>query len=164
MIKIENVRISQAIPNMYESTSVHLSILAPLYWWSEFNNYHAHIISGTLKDDISRKVITVDDFSHEYLDDGAHPSCAISMSMLSTIAEFLNMNCSLLASSRNDFYWKQICQTLPWSYNQRRIVTLDADILKHLYATREKNTLIEWVDFYKFLDQLPYIKLITEEK
>lgn len=31
MIKIENVRISQAIPNMYESISVHLSILAPLY-------------------------------------------------------------------------------------------------------------------------------------
>ena len=61
-------------------------------------------------------------------------------------------------------YWWQMIQLLPSSYNQRRTVLLNYEVLANMYKSRKNHKLDEWKDFCKWIETLPYSELITGGK
>lgn len=61
-------------------------------------------------------------------------------------------------------YWWQMIQLLPSSYNQRRTVMLNYEVLANIYKSRKGHRLDEWREFCKWIESLPYSELITGEK
>ena len=59
--------------------------------------------------------------------------------------------------------WWQMIQLLPSSYNQRRTVMLNYEVLANMYKSRKDHKLDEWRDFCKWIKTLPYSELITGE-
>lgn len=59
--------------------------------------------------------------------------------------------------------WWQMIQLLPSSYNQKRTVMLNYEVLANIYKSRKDHKLDEWKDFCKWIKTLPYSELITGE-
>lgn len=58
--------------------------------------------------------------------------------------------------------WWQLIQLLPSSYNQRRTVMLNYEVLANIYKSRKNHKLDEWsVGFMEWIKSLPYSELIT---
>ena len=60
-------------------------------------------------------------------------------------------------------YWWQMIQLLPSSYNQKRTVQLNYEVLNHMYHSRKNHKLDEWKNFCKLLKNMPYSEFITGE-
>lgn len=135
---------------------VSVDITAPLYWWKQFDQYKIGVVtnSESTMHCIHKKEITLDDFSCEHLD-------AYSVSVLERLIEELNVNRDNLLETKNKFYWYQIIQLLPNSYNQKRTVTFDYENLRNMYHERKGHKLDEWHQFCKWVESLPYSELIT---
>ena len=58
-------------------------------------------------------------------------------------------------------YWWQMIQLLPSSYNQKRTVMLNYEVLANIYKSRKNHKLDEWIEFCKWIESLPYSELIT---
>ena len=61
-------------------------------------------------------------------------------------------------------YWWQMIQLLPSSYNQKRTVMLNYEVLANIYKSRKDHRLDEWHDFCEWIKTLPYSELITGEE
>ena len=148
--------------------NVTCDIVAPLYWWKEFDTYKV----GTVADScstmhkIADKEFTIDDFSHEHLyavtdNIGIRWNCLESLE--STI-QHLNAARECFLCIKDKDVWYQMIQLLPSSYNQRRTVQLNYQVLKNMYHARKNHKLDEWHDFCHWIEKLPYSELITGEK
>lgn len=137
---------------------VSLDIVAPLYWWKEFDTYKVGTVANSCSTmhKIHDKEFTIDDFSHEHL-------VGPSMSILKTTIDTLNYWRDAYNLYNNKEYWWNMIQLLPTSYNQRRTVTLNYSVLANMYKARKAHKLDEWVDFCKWIETLPYSELITGE-
>lgn len=62
--------------------------------------------------------------------------------------------------SAKDIWW-QLIQLLPSSYNQRRTVMLNYEVLANIYKSRRNHKLDEWHTFCDWIETLPYSELIT---
>ena len=150
---------------------VYLDITAPLYWWKEFDTYKV----GTVADSCSTmhkihaKEFTLDDFSHEHMNE-------YSLNILKATIERLNSfrNTYLyggLTYNENDKYvrfepknkyiWWQMIQLLPSPYNQKRTVMLNYEVLANMYKSRRNHKLDEWHTLCDWMETLPYSELIT---
>lgn len=138
---------------------VQCDVTAPLYWWKEADQYKV----GTVTDSCSTmhkihaKEFTLDDFSHEYLQED-------SVAVLESVIHTLNVhrewfNNKVLDNPKID--WWQMIQLLPSSYNQRRTWDLNYAVLKNIYHARRNHKLSEWHDFCDWIESLPYSELIT---
>lgn len=58
-------------------------------------------------------------------------------------------------------YFDQMIQLLPSSYNQKRTVMLNYEVLVGIYKWRKNHKLDEWREFCKWIEQLPYSEVIT---
>lgn len=58
-------------------------------------------------------------------------------------------------------FWWQMIQLLPSSYNQRRTVMLNYEVLANIYKSRRNHRLDEWHTFCEWIETLPYSELIT---
>lgn len=58
-------------------------------------------------------------------------------------------------------YWWQMIQLLPTSYNQKRTVMLNYEVLHNMYESRRHHKLDEWHVLCDWIEQLPYAELIT---
>lgn len=138
--------------------NVTCDIVAPFYWWKEFDTYKV----GTVADSCSTmhkihaKEFTFDDFSREHL--MADASCA-----LGGVIEQLNIDRNMFLETRDKKYWWQMIQLLPSSYNQKRTVQMNYQVLKHMYRARLFHKLDEWREFCDWITTLPYSELITGE-
>lgn len=150
--------------------NVTCDIIAPLYWWKEACTYRIGVTmnSCSTMHKIHAKEFTLDDFSHEHL-------VADGMYILQEIINVLN-DCrdlyqnydtySLLGefdpkiASKKDVWWQMI-QLLPSSYNQRRTVQLNYQVLRNIYHARRNHKLDEWHTFCEWIETLPYSELIT---
>ena len=135
---------------------VDLDIVAPLYWWKEFDTYKVGTIANSCSTmhKIHAKEFTVDDFSCEHL---SHDKNA-GVGVLLTIIEALNLNREIFVRSKgNDksFWWNMI-QLLPSSYNQRRTIRLNYSVLRRMYFARRTHKLDEWHTFCDWIETLPY--------
>jgi hypothetical protein len=152
--------------------TVYVDITAPLYWWKEMDTYQVGVVKNSCSTmhKIHEKEFTLDDFSCEHLTDG-------SINLLKNIIEELNKwrgwynRYDTLSEDNRGFtngtitckkdFWWQIIQLLPSSYNQKRTVMLNYEVLAGIYEFRKNHKLDEWVEFCEWIEKLPYSEIIT---
>ena len=157
---------------------VYLDITAPLYWWKEFDTYKVGTVANSCSTmhKIADKEFTLDDFSCEHLIDydlyscneadgpvinGApHIGCG-GLQLLNLTINVLNYYRDKYLSTKDKKYWWQLIQLLPSSYNQKRTVMLNYEVLTNIYKSRRNHKLDEWHTFCDWIETLPYSELIT---
>ena len=149
--------------------TVSVDITAPLYWWKEFDTYKVGTVANSCSTmhTIHKKEFTLNDFSHEHLiseyNTEAYFDPIYPIEMLELTVDTLNRLREAYLESGDKVYWYSIIQLLPTSYNQKRTVLLNYEVLRNMYHARKAHKLDEWRDFCKWIETLPYHELITEE-
>lgn len=149
--------------------TVYLDIIAPLYWWKEFDTYKVGTVANSCSTmhKIAAKEFEFDDFSHEKLINSACMEIQeqhIRLSPIQTLAttiECLNSYRDLYLQTKEKKYWWQLIQLLPSSYNQKRTVMLNYEVLANIYKSRRNHKLDEWHILCDWIEELPYSELIT---
>lgn len=167
--------------------TVYVDITAPLYWWKEFDTYKVGTVANSCSTmhKIADKEFTIDDFSHEHLVSGwvgkdangiviaipgPYEKLQSTIELLNSIREIylyvkntpkekIDWSCTPSLSAK-DIWWQMI-QLLPSSYNQRRTVMLNYEVLANIYKSRYNHKLDEWHDFCSLIEGLDYSELIT---
>lgn len=167
--------------------TVYMDITAPLYWWKEMDTYQVGVVKNSCSTmhKIAEKMFTKDDFSHEHL-------CKVKNELMAEFNEFIGSENKVHNSPYRalddiieelnqwrDFYlcykkrtdadhkkvkeiWWQMIQLLPSSYNQKRTVMLNYEVLANIYKSRKNHKLDEWGDFCKWIEKLPYSEILTD--
>lgn len=160
-------------------------VTAPLYWWKEYDTYKVGTVANSCSTmhKIADKEFTLKDFSYEHLDDefecvkssAADPydgdfKTSIGI-LLDTIEglnwwrnQYLHQKEINAGTERLRWCWWQLIQLLPSSYNQRRTLMLNYEVLANIYHQRLNHKLDEWREFSSWIEQLPYSELITEKE
>lgn len=135
--------------------NVTCDITAPLYWWKEFDTYKVGTVANSCSTmhTIHKKEFTLDDFSHEHL-------LTTEKRTLELLLVHLNYARERYIRDKNKEDWWQMIQLLPSSYNQKRTVQLNYQVLKAMYHARKTHKLDEWRDFCAWCETLPYFKEI----
>ena len=135
--------------------TVTLDITAPLYWWKEFDTYKVGTVANSCSTmhKIHAKEFGLEDFSHEHL-------AWEGLDLLEYTIDYLNYCRDNFRQTKDKAWWWQMIQTLPSSYNQKRTVQLNYQVLKSMYHARKNHKLDEWRDFCAWCETLPYFKEI----
>lgn len=136
--------------------TVTVDITAPLYWWKEFDTYKVGTVANSCSTmhKLGSRDLTIDDFSTEHL----NSEC---IAVLDYVIGTINKYRQLFAPSNNKNYWWQMIQLLPTSYNQRRTVHLNYQVLRRIYKARRKHKLDEWRELCDtWIPGLPYADLL----
>ena len=153
--------------------TVYADITAPLYWWKEFDTYKVGTVANSCSTmhKIHDKEFTLEDFSCEHLYagddiDGMYYSTTAeeeftSNDVLKVVIEALNNYRKQYLITKDKKDWWQLIQLLPTSYNQKRTVMLNYEVLANIYKSRKNHKLDEWKDLCKWIKSLPYSELIT---
>ena len=139
---------------------VYCDITAPLYWWKEFDTYKVGTVSNSCSTmhKIHSKEFTLDDFSVEHLD-------MLGLdTMIQYVIPFLNINRNLFIEENNKKRWWQMIQMLPTSYNQKRTIMLNYEVLANIYKSRKAHKLDEWRELCQWIESLPHSEIITGEE
>lgn len=135
---------------------VYVDITAPLYWWKEFDTYKVGTVANSCSTmhKIADKEFVLDDFSHDRLND-------VSIECLEDT--IIRLNHCRLAYLENPIreWFDQMIQLLPSSYNQKRTVMMNYEVLTGMYRWRKGHRLKEWREFCQWIEQLPYSEIIT---
>ena len=145
---------------------VWVTLTAPLYWWKEFDTYKVGTVANSCSTmhKIQAKEFTLEDFSCEHLMSKAQVyNGYVPTSVLECTIGALNEFRKLYLETNNKAYWWQMIQLLPSSYNQRRTVMLNYEVLANMYKSRRNHKLDEWHTFCDWVEKLPYSELITGE-
>ena len=144
---------------------VFVTITAPLYWWKEFDTYKVGTVvnSCSTMHKIHDKEFTLEDFSCEHLKDsfGESHDCFSPLDILYDVIVTLNICREDYLKSKSKDDWDQMIQLLPSSYNQKRTVMLNYEVLANIYESRKNHKLDEWHTFCHWIEELPYSELIT---
>lgn len=163
--------------------TVYVDITAPLYWWKEFDTYKVGTVANSCSTmhKIHAKEFTLEDFSFENIPDG-YDWFLNEGSLIDDILTCLNdgrrryLECQEKLkrtdlteaerkhiSAQKKAFWWQMIQLLPSSYNQKRTVLLNYEVLANMYKSRKNHKLDEWHAFCDWIRGLPYSELITGE-
>ena len=139
--------------------TVYLDITAPLYWWKEFDTYKVGTVANSCSTmhKIAAKEFTLEDFSCEHLQNSWLAHLKETIRLLNEARDAYNW-CNTDAKKE---WWWQMIQLLPSSYNQRRTVMLNYEVLANMYKSRRNHKLDEWHTFCEWIESLPYSELIT---
>lgn len=172
---------------------VYCDITAPLYWWKEFDTYKVGTVANSCSTmhKIHAKEFTMDDFSQEHLVENPDPDSdngRLVAEPYDTYADdakythfkyattfwpkdILELTINDLNTCRRAYletkdkkYWWQMIQLLPSSYNQKRTVMLNYEVLTNIYNSRKHHKLDEWHDFCDWIKSLPHSELITHNQ
>mgnify|MGYP000496887043 CR=1 FL=1 len=145
--------------------TVYMDITAPLYWWKEFDTYKVGTVTNSCSTmhKIADKEFTIDDFSIEHLNDDRSAEVS-NLEWFEHLITHLNRDRKRFIETKDKQYWWQLIQLLPSSYNQRRTVMLNYEVLANIYKSRRNHKLDEWHTFCDWIESLPYLELITGEK
>ena len=144
--------------------TVYLDITAPLYWWKEFDTYKVGTVANSCSTmhKIGEKEFEMSDFSCEHLKPTSIKLIHDIIDILNKYrADYNNPEAEKLGVKKD--YWWQMIQLLPSSYNQRRTVMLNYEVLSNIYRSRKNHKLDEWMEFCKWIESLPYSEIITGE-
>ena len=135
---------------------VYTDIEAPLYWWKEYDTYKVGTVANSCSTmhKIHAKEFTLDDFSVEHLNQ-------FNLNLYKMIIDNLNSARRNFIESKDKDCWWQMIQLLPTSYNQKRTVELNYEVLRNIYHSRKNHKLDEWHTFCDWIESLPYSWLIT---
>lgn len=144
--------------------TVYLDITAPLYWWKEFDTYKVGTVANSCSTmhKIHAKEFTLDDFSHEHLlgYDELNWGDTAPLATLYCVINALNVYRQKYLETKDKKYWWQMIQLLPSSYNQKRTVMLNYEVLANIYEWRRDHKLDEWHTLCDWIESLPYSELI----
>ena len=151
---------------------VYVDITAPLYWWKEYDTYKVGTVANSCSTmhKIADKEFTLDDFSHEHLQEDSVAVLESGIHTLNVHREWYNNNkilnekfpITVLDDPKID--WWQMIQLLPSSYNQKRTIMLNYEVLANIYKSRRHHKLDEWHTFCDWIEGLPYSEMITGER
>ena len=153
---------------------VYVRITAPLYWWKEFDTYKVGTVANSCSTmhKIAEKEFTWDDFSYEHLFRvrdcklGEYAPTLVLETTINALNYWRERYLSALKTEEEtglpakDIWWQMI-QLLPSSYNQTRNVMMNYEVLCNIYKSRKSHRLDEWVEFCKWIEELPYSELIV---
>lgn len=140
--------------------AVYVDITAPLYWWKEFDTYKVGTVANSCSTmhKIAEKEFTIEDFSCEHLENSWLVHLKETIKLLNEARDAYHW-CNTDAKKE---WWWQMIQLLPSSYNQKRTVMLNYEVLANIYKSRNNHKLDEWsVGFMDWIKSLPYSELIT---
>lgn len=139
--------------------TVYLDITAPLYWWKEFDTYKVGTVANSCSTmhKIADKEFTMDDFSCEHLVGIAKDDLNGTLAVLNHFRKFY------LKTKEKSFWWQMI-QLLPSSYNQKRTVMLNYEVLANIYKSRRNHKLDEWHTLCDWIETLPSSEIIMGKK
>jgi hypothetical protein len=149
--------------------TVYVDITAPLYWWKEFDTYKVGTVANSCSTmhKIHAKEFTLDDFSHEHLTETTLMQMERIINTLNSARHiyltFDQQNRLEKGLDNKKSVWWQMVQLLPSSYNQKRTVMLNYEVLVGMYRDRKNHKLDEWHTFCDWIKSLPYSELITME-
>ena len=143
--------------------TVTMDVTGPLYWWKEMDTYKVGTVGNSCSTmhTIADKEFELEDFSWEHL-------FSDSVDTLEKTIELLNMyrnhyNNSVKRESKTLFWWQMI-QLLPSSYNQKRTLLVNYEVLANIYQQRKGHKLDEWKTFCEWIEGLPMSEIITGEE
>lgn len=139
---------------------VYVDITAPLYWWKEFDTYKIGTVcnSCSTMHRIHSKEFTLDDFSHEHLSCGEYGN----VEMMKCVIDCLNVAREKFIETKDKSEWWQMIQLLPSSYNQKRTVMLNYEVVVNIINQRKNHKLDEWHQLVDEFKQLPMIEYLME--
>ena len=160
---------------------VYVDLIGPLYWWKEFDTYKVGTVANSCSTmhKIADKEFTLDDFSYEHLNcepyhrdwiesatvdediTSPHKVWMTPLDILRCTIEMLNAYRESYLETKDKQDWWQMIQLLPSSYNQKRTVMLNYEVLANIYKSRRNHKLDEWHTFCDWIEGLPYNELIT---
>ena len=142
--------------------TVYADITAPLYWWKEYDTYKVGTTANSCSTmhKIHAKKFTLSDFSREHLTTRAYD---ILLRNINFLNECRNLYINYETDDNDGFpkptkkeVWWQMIQLLPTSYNQKRTVMLNYEVLANIYKSRQGHKLTEWHEFIEWIEGLPY--------
>ena len=138
---------------------VYADVTAPRYWWTEYDTYKVGTVANSCSTmhKIADKKFTPEDFSTEHL-------VGKSFAALKNTLDVMNLEREHYMATKDKDCWWQMIQLLPQSYNQKRTIMLNYEVLANIYRQRKGHKLDEWRDFCKWIEQLPYSELITDKE
>lgn len=148
---------------------VTMDITAPLYWWKEFDTYKVGTVANSCSTmhRLTYKPFEISDFSHEHLlnEMGVAVEDWQSEWLEDLYITIERLNCArqCFLDTNDKKYWWQMIQLLPSSYNQKRTIQLNYQVLKNMYFAQRNHELDCGVDFCKRIETLPYFKEICIE-
>ena len=154
--------------NLYQGGSVHrtyarmiqawMDIEAPLYWWKEMDRYCVgkSQVSCSTMHKIHAKEFTMDDFSYEHLSESGIKCLECTINELNSARE-------MYLKTKDKKWWWDMIQSLPSSYNQKRTVNMNYEVIFEIIKWRTGHKLDEWNEFVDILKNLPYVEDIMNE-
>lgn len=143
--------------------TVYLDITAPLYWWKEFDTYKVGTVANSCSTmhKIADKEFTLEDFSLEHCE--MLTMDIFIQHIIPTLNIYRKLFCGIESGDRKGQKsdWWQMIQLLPTSYNQKRTVMLNYEVLANIYKSRRNHKLDEWHTLCDWIEELPYSELIT---
>lgn len=138
--------------------TVTMDITAPLYWWKEYDTYKVGTVANSCSTmhKIQAKKFEINDFSTEHMTED-------TKLIMNVVISELNLNRAQFNKTKDKKYWWNMIQLLPTSYNQKRTVHLNYEVLGTIYHQRRYHKLDEWHVFCDTIKTLPYSEFITRE-
>jgi hypothetical protein len=146
---------------------VSFDVTAPLYWWKEFDTYKVGTVANSCSTmhKIHSKPIELSDFSIDdfTIDEDDSIDLTLKDCFINVVADCEALRLKYL-ETKDTKYWRGLIQLLPSSYNQKRTVMLNYEVLANMYKSRKNHKLDEWHTFCEWIETLPYSELITGGK
>ena len=120
-----------------------------------------------MEDFSTEQLYYVDQEMEDYIKDNKNNkrwACVNPMYLMNETIGTLNYYREKYLRAKDKKYWQQMIQLLPSSYNQKRTVMLNYEVLANIYKSRKNHKLDEWIEFCKWIDTLPYSELIIGER
>ncbi len=132
---------------------VSMDILAPLYWWKEFDTYKISTVANSTSTmhKIQAKEFVRDDFSHDRMSEDC-------LAVLDSVISYLESERVKFNETKDKTHWHNMIQLLPTSFNQLRTVTMNYEVLIAIYYARRNHKLAEWHTLCEEIEKLPYAK------
>lgn len=147
---------------------VYCDVTAPLYFWKEADTYQIGVTKNSCSTmhKIADKEFTLEDFSCEHLLglDDLNWDDTVPLVILERVINALNVYRQKYLETKDKSHWWQMIQLLPSSYNQKRTVMLNYEVLANIYKSRKGHRLDEWKTMLDWIETLPYSELIIRKE
>lgn len=156
--------------------TVSMDITAPLYWWKEYDTYKVGTVANSCSTmhTIAKKEFVPEDFSCEkliddeelgtvYADKESYDYDTTPAWIFDDLLSVLNKCREKYIETKDKRYWWQVIQLLPSSYNQKRTVLLNYEVLSNIYTWRRNHKLDEWHQFIDAISVLPLFNILIKE-
>lgn len=128
--------------------TIYADITAPLYWWKEYSTYKVGTVANSCSTmhTIHKRDLTIDDFSID----------EIAIEYYVDLIYDLNALRWQYCETKDIETFRTLIGMLPSSFNQKRTVMLNYEVLANIYKSRQGHKLKEWHDFIEWIEGLPY--------